>query len=585
MRKFPASALVVASLAAVAFGLWLASDAAAFDRPIPGRGWAKDAVHQGKAARKKAGVGSSPLVGARQVPHNGLVSPKGQPLSQHPTPRNTLANQHPAPHGNQHSAPDRFANQHPAPHRLGNHHPNRIGAGKHHPAAAGHRSAAGPHIGGRHEWSRSIAHRHVLRAEHRRAILAVRSMLPHRPLPGERGFTGVPPVGEARFVTNEMVFQARANVSQQSVDSVVRRLGLSVVGSQSVALTGGTLFHLRMSDRRQMADVVRALEAENIGIAQPNYVFRLQQDANLAARTKAAESGQYILGKLQLGEAHRVATGRNVVVAVIDSAIDAGHPDLAGAVVEQFDAAGRRDRPHVHGTGMAGAIAARRKLMGVAPGARILAISAFSPDANESPQATTQHIIAGLEWAIKKGARIINMSFAGPYDPMLQLALKNARERGVVLIAAAGNLGSKSPPLYPAADPNVIAVTATDADDKHFTQANQGPHVAVSAPGVDVLEPAPNGGYQLTTGTSVAAAHVSGVAALLIERDPSLDPVAIHEILTVSAKDLGSKGRDDIFGWGLVDPSRALQELDVKVAEQRKSTKPAAARPGPVSSR
>ena len=238
------------------------------------------------------------------------------------------------------------------------------------------------------------------------------------------------------------------------------------------------------------------------------------------------------------------------MVAVIDSAIDAGHPDLAGAVVEQFDAAGRRDRPHVHGTGMAGAIAARRKLMGVAPGARILAISAFSPDANESPQATTQHIIAGLEWAIKKGARIINMSFAGPYDPMLQLALKNARERGVVLIAAAGNLGSKSPPLYPAADPNVIAVTATDADDKHFSQANQGPHVAVSAPGVDVLEPAPNGGYQLTTGTSVAAAHVSGVAALLIERDPSLDPVAIHEILTVSAKDLGSKGRDDHFGWG-----------------------------------
>ncbi len=410
-------------------------------------------------------------------------------------------------------------------------------------------------------------------------------MLPHRPLPGERGFTGVPPTGEARFVASEMVLQSRANVSQQSVNSAVRRLGLSIVGSQSIALTGGTLFHLRLTDQRQMADVVRALEAENIGIAQPNYVFRLQQDANLAARTKAAEPGQYILGKLQLGDAHRVATGRNVLVAVIDSAIDAGHPDLAGAVVEQFDAAGRRDRPHVHGTGMAGAIAARRKLMGVAPGARILAISAFSPDANESPQATTQHILAGLEWAIKKGARVINMSFAGPHDPMLQLALKNARERGVVLIAAAGNLGSKSPPLYPAADPNVIAVTATDADDKHFAQANQGPHVAVSAPGVDVLEPAPNGGYQLTTGTSVAAAHVSGVAALLIERDPSLDPAAIHEILTLSARDLGSKGRDDTFGWGLIDPSRALQELDLKVAEQRKGGKPAAAKPAPVSSR
>ena len=129
--------------------------------------------------------------------------------------------------------------------------------------------------------------------------------------------------------------------------------------------------------------------------------------------------------------------------------------------------------------------------MGVAPGARILAIHAFSPESKESPQATTRHILAGLEWAIKKGARVINMSFAGPYDPMLQLAMKNAREKGVVLVAAAGNAGPKSPPLYPAADPNVIAVTATDQDDKLFAQANQGPHVAVAAPGVDILEPAP----------------------------------------------------------------------------------------------
>jgi subtilisin family serine protease len=84
---------------------------------------------------------------------------------------------------------------------------------------------------------------------------------------------------------------------------------------------------------------------------------------------------------------------------------------------------------------MAGAIAAHRQLMGIAPGAKILAIHAFSPDAGESSQATTQHILAGLEWAISKGARVINMSFAGPYDPMLQLAMKSAHEKGVVLIA------------------------------------------------------------------------------------------------------------------------------------------------------
>jgi subtilisin family serine protease len=233
---------------------------------------------------------------------------------------------------------------------------------------------------------------------------------------------------------------------------------------------------------------------------------------------------------------------------------------------------------------MVGAIVAHRKLMGIAPAAKILAIHAFSPDAKESPQATTSHILAGLEWAIKKGARVINMSFAGPYDPMLQLAMKNARDKGVVLIAAAGNAGPKSPPLYPAADPNVIAVTATDENDQLFSGANQGPQVAVAAPGVNILEPAPNSGYQVTTGTSVAAAHVSGVAALLIGREPALDPAAVHEILTASARNPSAKNpatneRDDQFGWGLVDPSLALAHLDARVAEERKSNpgKPAVA--------
>src|SRR5262249_30921956 len=107
----------------------------------------------------------------------------------------------------------------------------------------------------------------------------------------------------------------------------------------------------------------------------------------------------------------------------------------------------------------------------------------FSTTQKQTPEATTRQILAGLEWAIAKGARIVNMSFAGPYDPMLQLAMKKASEKGVVLIAAAGNAGPKSPPLYPAADPNVIAVTATDENDNLFTQANQGPYVAVAAPG------------------------------------------------------------------------------------------------------
>jgi hypothetical protein len=448
----------------------------------------------------------------------------------------------------------------------------RPGANATQPAALSNRSTTNPLAGQRRDLSKlSTQDYRRVQVDHRRSILLARSLLPIRPLPGQRGFTGVPQVGETRFVSNEMVFQVGPNVSQQTIDNVARRLGLSAVASESFALTGGTLIHFRVAGGRPVADVVRDLEAERIGVASPNYVYTLQQDATLAAKTQAGDPSQYVVEKLRLAEVHRVATGSNVLVAVIDSEIDLEHPDLAGAIVERFDAVGRPNKPDAHGTGMAGAIAARQKLMGIAPGARILAIHAFSTEAKESPQATTRHILAGLEWAIKKGARVINMSFAGPYDPMLQLAMKNAREKGVVLIAAAGNAGPKSPPLYPAADPNVIAVTATDEDDQLFEGANQGPHVAVAAPGVNILEPAPNDTYQVTTGTSVAAAHVSGVAALLMERNPALDPVAVHEILTMSAKNVGSTGRDDKFGWGLVDPSQALLDLDAKVAQDRAS--------------
>jgi subtilisin family serine protease len=431
--------------------------------------------------------------------------------------------------------------------------------------------------------SRQDYERH--RAEHKAALFAARSRLPQRPMPGEHGFTGVPPAGETRFVSNEMVFHVAPNVSRQAVDNVARKLGLSTVDSHNVALTGGTLFRFRVADGRGVADAVRSLEAEKIGVAQPNYVYKLQQDPTLAARTKSGDLGQYVVSKLNLGEVHRFATGSNVLVAVIDSEIDARHPDLAGALVERFDAVGRADKPHSHGTGMTGAIVAHRQLMGIAPAARILAVHAFSPDAAESPQATTQHILAGLEWAIGKGARVINMSFAGPYDPMLQLAMKNAHDKGVVLIAAAGNLGPKSAPLYPAADPHVIAVTAVDQNDKLFTGASQGPHIAVAAPGVDILEPAPNATYQVTTGTSVAAAHVSGIAALMIERNPALDPDTVNEILTSSAKSLDPKGRDDQFGWGLVDPARALLEVQAQAAESTRSNagKPAAPKPAPQS--
>jgi subtilisin family serine protease len=214
---------------------------------------------------------------------------------------------------------------------------------------------------------------------------------------------------------------------------------------------------------------------------------------------------------------------------------------------------------------MAGAIGSHQRLTGIAPGARLFGVLAFSSNAS-SAEGTTFHILKGIDWAVAQGAHVINMSFAGPKDPALERALKVAHDRNVVLVAAVGNAGPKSGPLYPGADPNVIGVTATDENDKIFSGANRGRQVALAAPGVDILVPAPEGTYQLTTGTSVASAEMSGVVALMLERNPNLKPADVKRILIATAKRLGTAARDDTYGAGLVDPLRAVQAADPRVS-------------------
>jgi subtilisin family serine protease len=287
--------------------------------------------------------------------------------------------------------------------------------------------------------------------------------------------------------------------------------------------------------------------------------------ATAAAIPAIGDPAQYALGKLRIGEAHTLATGERVLVAVIDSGIDLGHPELAGVIAGSFDATGKAEPPHQHGTAIAGAIAAHARLMGAAPAAKILAIRAFGAS-GASAEATTMAILKSIQYASLQQARIINMSFAGPADPALSRELAAAKAKGAVLIAATGNFGPKSPPQYPAADPNVIAVSATDADDRMFGASNIGAHVAVAAPGVDILLPSPGNDYRLISGTSFSAAYVSGVAALVLQRAPGLTPDAVRKILEQTAKDLGPVGRDPEFGAGLVDAYQAIMAVQANAA-------------------
>src|SRR5712675_3393186 len=186
-----------------------------------------------------------------------------------------------------------------------------------------------------------------------------------------------------------------------------------------------------------------------------------------------------------------------------------------------------------------------------------LPIRAFAATSG-SAESSSYIIIKSLNYAVLHGAQIVNMSFAGPKDPLIERGIIATAERGVLMIAAAGNAGPKSPPLYPAANPKVIAVSGTDAHDRLFAASNRGSHIALAAPGTDVFLPAPDEKYQMTSGTSFSAAYVTGVAALMLERNPALKPNEVRAILVNTARDLGAPGRDDLFGAGEADAFAAV---------------------------
>ncbi len=159
--------------------------------------------------------------------------------------------------------------------------------------------------------------RQVQRFSHQREMFAVRARMPVFPLPGERNFTGIPPVSETRFLNTEMVCQWGPEVTQQRIEEIARQHNLTIVSQQPSALTGGTLVRFRIDGNRAPRDVVRAMEAEQI-ISQPNYIYEAAQEM-AAAQSNTGGSEQYVVNKLRLDEAHKIATGKGVTVAVINS--------------------------------------------------------------------------------------------------------------------------------------------------------------------------------------------------------------------------------------------------------------------------
>jgi Subtilase family len=393
---------------------------------------------------------------------------------------------------------------------------------------------------------------------------------------GQIGRAYIPALNSRDVRANEVIIEVDGNPNAAFVNGLARRHRLVREESQFFTLTNSTVYRWRIPDRRSLRTVLTEVGNDpSVRSVQPNIVTRLQQ-GELASLPRSAEvdSAQYAVQKLHVVQAHNFARGDNVLVAVIDSGIDVTHPELAGVIAGTFDALNSSEGPHSHGTAVAGLIAAHGRLIGMAPAAQILAVRAFSAKGNGA-ESTTMAIIKSLEWAATHGARVINMSFAGPRDPAVERRLAAAHKKGIILVAAVGNAGPKSPPLYPAADTaDVIAVTATDIDDRLFPASNRGRYIAVAAPGVDILAPAPGGRYQVRSGTSFSAPQVSGIAALLLQREPHLGPDSVRRILMATAKDLGPKGRDSMFGAGLADALKAIRAVGSDTATNTPPPRP-----------
>jgi len=244
-------------------------------------------------------------------------------------------------------------------------------------------------------------------------------------------------------------------------------------------------------------------------------------------------------------------------IAMIDTAVDARHPVLRGADLTQrgFRPAGSEAVSPGHGTAIAAILVsqAETEVPALIPRARLFAADVFYR-LGGAVRTDALTLLQAIDWAVESQARVIALSLSGEANDALQRGIREASRRAA-LVAAAGNGGPEAGPAYPAAYPEVMAVTAVDARKRHYRYANRGGYLDLAAPGVDVWSVDADGGYTTWSGTSFA---VPFAAAALLHTGAlnGGDPLRARRELTEAAEDLGALGRDDVFGWGLLQAPR-----------------------------
>jgi LPXTG-site transpeptidase (sortase) family protein len=310
----------------------------------------------------------------------------------------------------------------------------------------------------------------------------------------------------------------------------------------------------------KVTESISSLSAcQGILYAEPNYDVWMAD----IAPNDPGWGNQYGLLAIHAPQGWALSTGSpSVTIAFVDTGVDTHHVDLAGKIVPGYDFVNEDNDPqddNGHGTHVAGTAAAisnnRVGITGVSWGARIMPIKALNAYGNGS----FAEVAAGIAWAADHGAQVINLSLGGTSpSSVLEDAVNYAYGKGVILVAAGGNMGSNSV-LFPAAYPHVIAVAATDESNKKANFSNFGPEIDVAASGVSIYSTVIGNAFGYMSGTSMSTAYVSGLAAILRGIPNNSNPDKIAQEIETTSLDLGVRGWDEQYGYGLIQLDAAIQ--------------------------
>jgi subtilisin family serine protease len=362
-------------------------------------------------------------------------------------------------------------------------------------------------------------------------------------------------------------------VFKSGVDEKVKEVLLTNVGAEKIK-------DLRLVSGK----VVWLSKKEEIELLKSGKVLRIDPDVEVYAledfeteftpgymrlwwiKPQPSQIITWNIGRVGATSSWAISTGDPVKVGVIDTGIDLKHPDLKANIKGGYNAINPLKSytdDHGHGTHVAGIIAALNNsigVVGVGPNIDLYAIKVL----NAKGSGYLSDVIEGLDWAVDNGIKVVNMSLGTSQDvPSFREAIVRAYNAGVVIVAAAGNTGGEL--VYPAAYPEVIAVSATDQNNQIASFSSRGPEVDLAAPGVNIYSTYKGQSYATLSGTSMAAPHVTGAAALIIDTkkcDLNLDgvctPSEVKQRLEQTAVDLGTPGKDNLYGSGLVNVYNAL---------------------------